>query len=92
MQIIKTTGLVLVIGGLLVGCESYDKHYQYLLGPEVNGESTRYNANVHIVDPNPEAAENTEIPVDGSRATDAIERYRSGQDYEPEEVEIDVNN
>jgi hypothetical protein len=89
MQILKTTGLVLVLGGLLGGCAAYDQHYQYLLGPEVNGESPSYNATVQIVDPAPEAAENTDIPVDGSRAADAIERYRSGDVTEPEEVSIE---
>ena len=91
MQIIKSTGLVLLVGGLLAGCEAYDKHYQYLLGPEVNGETPSYNANVHIVDPNPEGAENVEISVDGARSVEAIERYRTGEDFAPEEVEIESN-
>jgi hypothetical protein len=91
MQILKTTGLVLVLGGLLGGCAAYDQHYQYLLGPEVNGESPSYNANVQIVDPAPEAAENTEIPGEGTRAVDAIERYRTGSETEPEDVSIEAN-
>ena len=88
MRIAKTTGLLLVTGVILGGCASYDAHYRYLLGRDVNGEAVQYNNAVHIVDPTPEAAENTDIPVSGERAAGAVQRYNEGSVEEPEEVSI----
>lgn len=91
MKKFATGGALLVAIASLSGCAEYEKHHQYLLGKEVTGEAPAYNANVHIVDPNPAWAENTDIEVSGERAVGAIDRYGTGTDFTPEEVEIEAN-
>lgn len=92
MQAIKTGGAVLALLLFLGGCESYDAHYQYLLGKEIDGEAIDHNASIHIVDPEPAAAENTDISISGDTAVGAIERYRGGEVIEPEAVSIDTGS
>jgi hypothetical protein len=49
-----------------------------------HGEATAHNAAVMIIDPNPPGAQNTDIPMDGSRAVLALERYQTDTVTEPE--------
>lgn len=92
MSILKSMSLVVLCGGLLSGCAQQQEYSDYLRGKEVNGEAPAFNAGVHTVDPNPAWAENTDISVNGTRAADAVKRYRGGSDYAPEDVEISVDN
>jgi hypothetical protein len=92
MKKIATGGVFLMALASFTGCAEYEKHQQYLLGKEVNGEAPTFNANVHIIDPNPAWAENTDIEVSGERAVGAMERYSTGTDFTPEEVDIEAGN
>jgi hypothetical protein len=47
------------------------------------GEATAHNAAVMIIDPNPPGAENTDIPLDGSRGVLVQERYQTDTVEEP---------
>ena len=49
-----------------------------------HGEATAHNAAVMIIDPNPPGAQNTDIPLDGSRAVLGMERYQTDTVTEPE--------
>lgn len=89
---IATGGVFLLAAVSLSGCAKYDEHYQYLLGKEITGEAPAFNANVHIIDPNPAWAENTEIEMNGERAVGAFDRYSTGTDFAPEEVEIESSS
>jgi len=42
-----------------------------------HGEATAHNFAVMIIDPNPPGAQNTDIPLDGSRAVLGQERYQT---------------
>lgn len=52
-----------------------------------HGEATAHNAAVMIIDPNPPGAQNTDIPMDGSRAVLALERYQTDTVQEPTELD-----
>ena len=54
------------------------------------GEATAHNAAVMIIDPNPPGAQNTDIPLDGSRAVLAQERYKTDTVTTP--VLLDTTN
>lgn len=49
------------------------------------GDATEQNWAVQVVDPEPELATGP-LPMDGQRAADAVERYRTGKVTKPEEV------
>ena len=49
-----------------------------------HGEATAHNAAVMIIDPNPPGAQNTDMPLDGSRAVLGMERYQTDTVTEPE--------
>lgn len=72
---------LLVAAASIVGACTYSgPNHQY---PGF-GEATAHNAAVMIIDPNPPGAQNTDIPMDGSRAVLAQERYRTDTVVEPE--------
>ena len=47
------------------------------------GEATAHNAAVMIIDPNPPGAQNTDIPLNGSRAVLAQDRYETDTVEQP---------
>ena len=80
----KQIAIGLVTATLLAGC-----------GPSVYrdsatpipgyGNAVKENAAVMIIDPQPAAASNVNLDLDGRRAGIAIERYRTGTVIPPEE-------
>ena len=80
----KQIAIGLVTATLLAGC-----------GPSVYrdsatpipgyGNAVKENAAVMIIDPQPAAAANVNLDLDGRRAGIAIERYRTGTVIPPEE-------
>ncbi len=55
-----------------------------VMGPGY-GDATQQNWALQVVDPEPNLATGP-LPMDGQRAVDAMERYRTGKVIEPEEV------
>ncbi len=55
-----------------------------VMGPGY-GDATQQNWALQVVDPEPNLATGP-LPMDGQRAADAMERYRTGEVIEPEEV------
>ncbi len=55
-----------------------------VMGPGF-GDATQQNWALQVVDPEPNLATGP-LPMDGQRAVDAMERYRTGEVIEPEEV------
>lgn len=85
--ILRQRGLVLAVllgtAGLLQGC--YEDEYMarrdsITLGV---GDSVQANKATHTVDPWPPYAQNTEIPMDGTRAAIAGKRYQQNKTIEP---------
>ena len=81
--------LMLGLGGLvLTGCRDYPEWDEYRARRDgitlEAGNAVRHNIAVQTIDPWPNHAGNTEIDIDGERATRTIERYKRGKVAEPE--------
>jgi hypothetical protein len=85
---IKTTAACLLLLSGLAACQSNGGSIGMgpPLQPALSGEAPAFNASVHTIDPAPESAKNTDIPVDGSKMVTAYDRYAKGEIIAPEEV------
>ena len=72
--------------GLLAGCNTFDPVTQ---SPDPGfGEAMKYNAAIQTIDPAPVYAETDAQPgANGARATEAVERYRTGEVREVETIQ-----
>lgn len=64
----------------LAGCAGYTDADEAFPG---FGVATEKNARAHIVNPQPETAGDTLIPMDGAKANLALDRYRKGEVIQP---------
>lgn len=76
-----TLTFVLALSTMLMACEN--KNIQ--IGEDF-GNSVRQNMAAHIINPAPEYDPSATQTMDGARAADAVERYRTGETLELEDV------
>ncbi len=84
---------LLGIACLLSGCADYLNHYDTVT--LAAGEANAYNRLLHTDKPFNPASEETRIPTDGQRATDAVLIYRTSQQSAPQsqpQAVININN